>query len=771
MALNDFAVWALTSAIAILAVIGIRALFRGSLPHAWRYALWGFVLLRLLIPGMPFHGPWSVAGAIRQAGRTETGEIAAFVVTEYELPRMSYNRAYDEVVSERMAAGDDFAALDDSELRSDAMTRMRSGVTAEDMLRILWLAGLSVTALAFLFLNLRFYLRVYAGRRRVAADCALKVWAVEGLTSSCLFGRSIYVPPETAEDPERLRHVLAHENSHYRHGDALWALLRCAALALHWYNPLVWWAAALSRQDAELCADAGAVRALGEDQREAYGATLIALSARSKVRAPLLCAATTMWGGKRALKERVVSIARGKLRMTALLAFDVFFLLGIALALTFTGAEAAEPEFYPAAAVIWNPYPYDSSADVTDERELAALWAIYQEALETGAEADTPQGSLSYPSYLVRFPEGEPEHPRGFEVCESMLRAWDGETYFVLDRNAVKDVYCGEVASIFAAVSGAVPATDSDLSVAPENAARTVPYPRVEAELGDGFPQAPLDWAVELAYRDALFYEQVSEEYDLGYHVTDVKLTGLTRVDNTTANLQYAISMYRMEWRILVDRPERVVLAGGMRMEDGWITEQGSTGRRYIILARLKDDIDVRWERICPMNDDSIRFDYATPELLERYGDPYTAVCVEKFNEWVSDRAALAEFAADIPAFLNDVNTAFSIDSDGAFALLRELAAYVREHELTDGQFSAALRCTGHLDGAYAEAYQQIFNTLYAREPGRYLRLWSMLPEEERSAALPEAAFEATGFAGWEAAAVWMEQQSLPPQSAPANIE
>ena len=49
-------------------------------------------------------------------------------------------------------------------------------------------------------------------------------------------------------------------NAHRRHGDHVWAVLRGAALALHWYNPLVWLSAALSKRDGELACDEGALR-------------------------------------------------------------------------------------------------------------------------------------------------------------------------------------------------------------------------------------------------------------------------------------------------------------------------------------------------------------------------------------------------------------------------------------------------------------------------------------------------------------------------------
>ena len=40
--------------------------------------------------------------------------------------------------------------------------------------------------------------------------------------------------------PVMVGHVLAHELTHYNHRDHLWSVLRGAALAVHWWNPLVW---------------------------------------------------------------------------------------------------------------------------------------------------------------------------------------------------------------------------------------------------------------------------------------------------------------------------------------------------------------------------------------------------------------------------------------------------------------------------------------------------------------------------------------------------
>ena len=232
----------------------------------------------------------------------------------------------------------------------ERFARMQTTLKARDLILPIWYAGIAVTTVVFAATNLRFYSSVRARRRRIDADCPIPVYAVENLSSSCLFGRAVYVAAETAQDETQLRHVLSHELSHYRHGDYLWSLLRCVALAIHWYNPLVWWAAKLSRQDSELFADAGALSRLGEDERENYGVTLIRLSARHETKAPLLCAATTMTNGKAALRERVTMIAR-RPRMTAAVLAAVLLIAAVAAGCTFTGAKKT-PDNTPVDAQI-----------------------------------------------------------------------------------------------------------------------------------------------------------------------------------------------------------------------------------------------------------------------------------------------------------------------------------------------------------------------------------------------------------------------------------
>ena len=389
--------WIVSSCVLILVVMALRALFGRRLRPGLRYALWGLVLLRLLIPGTVLQSGWSVASAVETVREQPLVESAETVVSYGRIPRMSYSQAYREVREQYHRQGvevEDFDLSRASRFHYEVDSYRQSGVTVRDVLRWVWIAGSAVTALVFFLQNFRLLRSLRRRRVRVEDDCPLPVWAVEGLGSSCLLGNSVYVSDATAGDPEALRHVLAHELSHHRHGDHVWALLRCCALALHWWNPLVWQAAKLSRRDAELFADAGAISRLGEAERTAYGETLIRLSTGYARRVGLLCAATTMTGGKHDLKERITMIAK-KRSTPILLAALVLVLAAVAVGCAATGAarptEEPKPSEPPVAAtasdLAWTPQLVDIQpfgvdpgglldAHLTDPADCAAVMEL-----------------------------------------------------------------------------------------------------------------------------------------------------------------------------------------------------------------------------------------------------------------------------------------------------------------------------------------------------------------------------------------------------------
>ena len=332
--------WFASSAALLLLWIGLRAALRGKLSPRLQYALWLPVLLRLLLPVTVFQSPFSLQNL------TEQPQTARAEEQLRELPPAAYLESesagdYDSGAN----AGEDFLFAETA--APAERLGQEPALRARDVLGVLWAVGAAATAGVLFGCNLSFARRLRRGRRAFEGEKGmLPAYVCDGLPTPCLFGLfrpAIYLTPAAAEDEAALRHVLVHEETHYLHWDPFWAALRCLALALHWFNPLAWYAAALSRRDAETACDAGAVARLGEEARAEYGRVLIGLSARRAGKYDLLCCATTMGGGKQALKERVAVLAKNpKTRIAALLA--VLAALTAAGLCLFTGAEPSRSD-------------------------------------------------------------------------------------------------------------------------------------------------------------------------------------------------------------------------------------------------------------------------------------------------------------------------------------------------------------------------------------------------------------------------------------------
>lgn len=330
----------ITSSLLIVLIAALRPLLRGRIDPRLQYALWLTVALRLLIPVNLFTSAYSALALLQRADR---GTELVETIGQAHIPAQSYDSARAQVVEEYRRQGVSDSQLTPGDLMAiDTQAReLMKGPTLAELAakcaRPVWLGGAALMALWFTAVNLKLRRRL-RGAEWIEADCPLPVYVSDALPSPCLVGTvrpKIYVTPAALESPGRLRHVLAHELAHYRHKDHWWALVRCACLCLYWFHPLVWWAAALSRQDCELACDEGAIRALGEGERIPYGRTLVGMIAAG--RTPLLQTATTMSGGKRRVKERVTLIAR-KPKTVIALALAAALILGCAVGCAFSGA-------------------------------------------------------------------------------------------------------------------------------------------------------------------------------------------------------------------------------------------------------------------------------------------------------------------------------------------------------------------------------------------------------------------------------------------------
>tara|TARA_R110002049_G_scaffold296773_1_gene485132 strand:- start:1816 stop:4887 length:3072 start_codon:yes stop_codon:yes gene_type:complete len=122
--------------------------------------------------------------------------------------------------------------------------------------------------------------------------------------SSCGFWRpTILLPRSLWEDFDQKsrRAIVYHELEHIRRHDALLLSLSRIAIAVHWFNPLVYLITGRLRREIELAVDAATVAAFDEQTRHHYGELLIQLSQYSQK--PI--AALPMAGKRSALRARI----------------------------------------------------------------------------------------------------------------------------------------------------------------------------------------------------------------------------------------------------------------------------------------------------------------------------------------------------------------------------------------------------------------------------------------------------------------------------------
>lgn len=116
-------------------------------------------------------------------------------------------------------------------------------------------------------------------RVREAVRCRDGVWECAGLETAFILGwvrPKVYLPMGLNADTRH--HILRHERAHLKRKDHWLKLLGFLALAVHWFNPLVWAAWVLLCRDMELACDEQVVKDMGLSERKDYSAALLRCS-------------------------------------------------------------------------------------------------------------------------------------------------------------------------------------------------------------------------------------------------------------------------------------------------------------------------------------------------------------------------------------------------------------------------------------------------------------------------------------------------------------
>lgn len=402
--------WFVSSAVLAAVLIGAHYLLRGKISARLQYVLWLVLLVRLLLPLSVGKTTLSVANLLPEAEPAtvmQTEPAAAPPAQAASTPEPSAPAAPVQTPAQPVQRPASMPAQAETGSAEPEKSAQKPALSVRKIFMLVWASGAALLGLWFLFCNLRYGRQLRAGVLRAIApkEGRPAVRLTRTALSPCLFGLfppAIYVTMDCAQDEQLLHHCAEHEYTHYLHRDHIWAVLRGVCLALHWFNPLVWWAAALSRTDAELFCDEDTVRRLGEDARADYGRSLIRMTCRERV--DPLSAATTMSGRGGQLKTRIISITKHPKTAIPVLIL-VLLLCAAAVGCTMTGAKDAAPAQQTPERTDTTPEELEATADTREEPEAAVEFTTTQDTVTLSVPTRYENEITADDSFMIEAPE------------------------------------------------------------------------------------------------------------------------------------------------------------------------------------------------------------------------------------------------------------------------------------------------------------------------------------------------------------------------------
>ncbi len=170
------------------------------------------------------------------------------------------------------------------------------------LLPLIW----GIVAICFGIYSLVSYMKLKAKVRE-----AVRIrggWECDKIDTAFILGfikPRIYIP--MGMNKQAQKHILEHERTHLDKGDHWIKMIGFLALALHWFNPIVWVAYILLCKDIEMACDERVVQFMELEERKSYSAALIACSSKQ-----LHFSANPVAFGEVSVKQRILSVLNYK---------------------------------------------------------------------------------------------------------------------------------------------------------------------------------------------------------------------------------------------------------------------------------------------------------------------------------------------------------------------------------------------------------------------------------------------------------------------------
>jgi len=298
-----------TASIVILVVLLARLLLK-KVPKVFSYALWAVVLFRLLCP-FTFEATVSIMPEIASVSQD-------YSLSEAPISVFGAIDAASGALADALNGGLGVQDIRTTEKDEEGRTKYVGSLWWEVWIlfgQYVWVAGMGVMLLcsAVSYLKIRKKLLVVVPLRD-------NIFLADDINSPFvvgLFRPKVYLPCNLEEKEQE--YIILHEQHHIRRRDHIVKALAFLALAIHWFNPLVWAAFILASKDMEMSCDEAVIGKIGDDVRADYSASLLTLATRRRI-----IAGTPLAFGEGDTKSRIQNLANWRKPAFWVIAVSVF---------------------------------------------------------------------------------------------------------------------------------------------------------------------------------------------------------------------------------------------------------------------------------------------------------------------------------------------------------------------------------------------------------------------------------------------------------------
>lgn len=322
----------LSGSLVALLLFFICRLFKKRISYRWQYYIWIVVMIRFTLPAAPeenlmgYLGEW-LHTSVQMQGLESGGEEAAgnfYRQEEIAVKGQGQSTGTDLEKAGRMGIWETVKSRILQTILEKvryiffvwqlvAMVLLLRKITIyQDYMRFIKFGSTPVKNVARLE-------ALAEAEDRIGVHEAVDLWINPLVSSPMIIGfrHPCIVLPDDSLSEQEFCYTILHELMHYKRKDIYYKWVIQVVLCIHWFNPLLYFAARNLNRLCELSCDEAVVKYLDSDkQRREYAGTLLNAMASKGVLKERLTA-LTLSENKQLLKERMEAVMNGKKKITS----------------------------------------------------------------------------------------------------------------------------------------------------------------------------------------------------------------------------------------------------------------------------------------------------------------------------------------------------------------------------------------------------------------------------------------------------------------------